>query len=399
MQRRHLVIATFVALGAVAAAACQPVATAPPQAAPAPAPAPAAAPVSACAASVGPDDTTQYFAMVDDGDGVADAVAFDAGSEQEKRVEVAAIDATQGTVLAVEPDWPVQAAVANPGNDPRYANPPQWGVDAAGFPAAWGNAASQGGGVKVALLDTGVHAAHQDLVGAVTPGTDQIGCGGNGTTDSNGHGTHVAGILGMRDNEVGGVGGAPEVQIYPVRVLNAQGAGSYSDVINGINNAVAAGANVISMSLGGPNFSQALQDAVTNAVNAGVVIFASAGNDGNTTPNYPAALAGVISVAATVQAGGLASYSQRGSNVDIAAPGDLIDSTLNTGGYGFKSGTSMAAPFAAAAAALLIAKCRGITVITPAQIESRLESNTTPIAGIQPGSGALRADLATVAPC
>ena len=83
MQRRHLVIATFVALGAVAAAAGQPAAPAPPPPAPAPAPAPAAAPVSACAATVGPDDTTQYFAIVDDGDGVADAVAFDAGSEQE----------------------------------------------------------------------------------------------------------------------------------------------------------------------------------------------------------------------------------------------------------------------------------------------------------------------------
>ncbi|MFO7591110.1 MAG: hypothetical protein R6X23_09460, partial [Acidimicrobiia bacterium] len=130
MRRRHLAIATFVALGAFTAAACQPVAPATPPPAPAPAPAPAAAPVGTCALSVGPDDTAQYFAMVDDGDGVADAVAFDASSELEKRDEVAEIEATEGTVLAVEPDWPVQAAVGNPGDDPRYANPPQWGVDA-----------------------------------------------------------------------------------------------------------------------------------------------------------------------------------------------------------------------------------------------------------------------------
>ncbi|MFO7591844.1 MAG: S8 family serine peptidase, partial [Acidimicrobiia bacterium] len=176
----------------------------------------------------------------------------------------------------------------------------------------------------------------------------------------------------------------------------AQGSGSYSDVINGINDAVGKGAKVISMSLGGANFSQALQDVVTNAVTAGVVVLASAGNDGNCAPNYPAALAGVISVAATQQAGGLASYSQRGSNVDIAAPGDSIDSTLNTGGYGVKSGTSMATPFASAAAALLLAKC---PEYTPAQVETRLESNTTALAGIQPGSGALRADLATAGGC
>ena len=400
MRRRHPLLAAFVALGAVAAAACQPVTTPPP-------PPPPPPQTTTCAAPVGPDGKTEYFAVVDQGGGTTETVTFDAGSEVEKRDDVAAIEATEGDVVAVEIDWPVRAAVnPDPDDDPRFLD--QWGVTAAGFPTAWdvAHAASQGKKkddatpIKVAVLDTGIRASHEDLgagPGAVVAGSDFSGDGTGATADGNGHGTHVAGILGARDNTVGGVGGAPDVEILSIKVLNSSGSGSYSSVIDGINEARIAGARIISMSLGGAGFSQSLQNAVTTAVNVGVVVIAAAGNDGTCTASYPAALNGVISVAATTYPGtSLAAYSQRGPGVDIAAPGSTVLSTLNTGGYGDKSGTSMATPFVAAAAALLIAKCPGIS---PSAIETRLESNTTAIAGIQPGSGALRADLATAALC
>jgi subtilisin len=220
----------------------------------------------------------------------------------------------------------------------------------------------------------------------------------NGGSDPNGHGTHVAGILGMRDNTVGGIGGAPSVQIFPVRVLNAQGSGSYSAVINGITDAMNNGANVISMSLGGSQNSASLQAKVTAAVNAGIVVVAAAGNDGSCSAAYPGRMTGVIAVASTDDPGSaLSSFSSRGPDVDIAAPGRDILSTLNNNSYGNKSGTSMATPYVAAAAALLKAMC---PMYMPADIETRLQTTTSPkIGNLEPGSGALNADLATTDPC
>ena len=300
MRGRRSGTAALMALGAVVAAACQPVVT----------PTPTPPQVTSCGETItAPDGKTQYFAIVDDGIGAPEAVTFDAATQAEKQADVAQIEAADGPVIAVEVDRIVRAAVnPNPADDPQYVN--QWGVDAAGFPTAWdgSHAGSQGANtgvpVRVAVLDTGVYRAHEDLgTSAVVPGIDEVGTG-DATSDPNGHGTHVAGILGARDNIVGGVGGAPDIEIFPIRVLNAQGSGSYAGVINGINDAVnIAHAKVISMSLGGGGFSQGLQDAVNAAVAAGIVVFAAAGNDGTCAANYPAALTGVLSVAATVQPG------------------------------------------------------------------------------------------------
>jgi thermitase len=402
MQRRT--VTALAVLGLVGlAAACQPVTPPPPP-----------PPPSTTSCQAPPDEDhdgkLEYFAVVDDGSGTDEAVPFEAASESEKQAEVAEIEATEGDVVAVEFDYPVQAQVID---DPVYSgtNPgPQWGIDAAGFEQAWTSAGSQGAGAVVAILDTGVHAAHEDLNGATVPGADFIdGATVDGRDDPHtvSHGTHVAGIAGARDNTLGGIGGAPGTTIMSVRVLNAAGSGSYSEVIQGINYAAANGAEVISMSLGGSGYSQALQDAVSAAVAGGTVVIAAAGNTGSCTAHYPAALDGVIAVAATQQspADSLASFSERGSWVDIAAPGATIWSTLNEatqGGvkYGSKSGTSMSTPFASAAAALLVAKC-GSTwgTGTPAQVESRLQSTSAPISGTPIESGALRASAAAALAC
>lgn len=413
MSRRHLVLATFVALGAVVAAACQPV-TAPP---PPPPPPPQ---VSFCSEPVTtPGGKTQFYAMVDDGGGLTEAVTFDAATPAEKQADIAQIEETQGDVVAVEVDQVVHAAAATPGDEPLYlGNPPftapgqtQWGIDQATFPAAWSNVASLGSGVTVAVIDTGVQITHPDLAlpGGFAAGTDLI-APGDGTNDQNGHGTHVAGILGARDQDVGGIGGVPIVTIMPVRVLNASGSGSYAGVINGINYAVTNGADVISMSLGGAGSDPNLAQAVANAIANGVVVVAAAGNDGSCSALYPAVYSGVIAVAATeVNSDTLATFSQRGPNVDIAAPGRDIWSTVPNSAYGRKSGTSMATPFVSAAAALVLAKCTAtgpwITRANrPGLVEARLEATAAPIAGnpIQQtpiAGGSLRAGAATAAAC
>ena len=373
--------------------------------------------VTPCSAPVTTDDgKTQYFAVVDDGSGPQEAVTFDAATPAEQKADVAKIEATQGDVVAVEVDQVANAADYT--DEPLYLPNPiptarQWGIDQATFPDAWLNVPSFGDLVKVAVIDTGVQGTHPDFnvgaVQAVVPGTDFV-AGGDGTNDQNGHGTHVAGILGARDQEstdTGGIGGAPLVTILPVRVLDASGSGSYSAVINGINYAVAQGADVISMSLGGTGSSSSLQTAVSDAIAAGVVVVAAAGNNGTCNTLYPAVLPGVIAVGATVQspADTLASFSQHGSDVDIAAPGSIIWSDIPTSSYGQKSGTSMATPFVSAAAALLVKKCKATPswgLNTPAKVEQHLESTAAAIPSgntIQSGSGALRAGAATAAVC
>ena len=399
-RRRLVIVAALVIAGM--AAACAPVAAPPPPppAPPAPSPPPPPPATNTCSGPIVTDDgSTQFFEVVEDGDGDApEAVTFEAATEGEKQAEIAQIEATEGDVVTVEPDQLVTVTDQDPNTDPDYAANRQWGVGAAGFPTAWGptNANSRGAGTTIAILDTGVLASHQDLTGGVINGVDHVGGVPNATTDPHGHGTHVAGIAGARDNTIGGVGAAPDVTIYPVRVLGDTGAGSYSSVINGINSAIAQGVDVISMSLGGSGYSQAMQDAVTNAVNADIVVVAAAGNSSSCNAQYPAKLIGVIGVAATDDPGtALSSFSERGPDVDIAAPGRTIWSTLNTGSYDNMSGTSMATPFVSAAAALLLS-CG----VAPANVESALEDTVSPpIANIQPDSGALRADLATAAAC
>jgi subtilisin family serine protease len=397
-------LAPGLVLGALALTACAPAA------APAPAPVPVATPlISACAAPVVTETgKTQYFAVVDDGTGANEAVTFDAATVAEQQADVATIEATVGDVVAVEVDQVVTASVGSNGDEPLYAGTApfgaaqaQWGINQATFPQAWANVPTEGAGVKVAVLDSGVQATHPDLAGAVVPGSDRVVAGGDGTNDQNGHGTHVAGILGARDQGVGGIGGAPRTTIMTVRVLDANGQGDISQLINGINFAVGNGAKVISMSLGGPNPSSSLQTTVAAAIASGVVMVAAAGNDGTCNAAYPAAYPGVISVAATGQGvDALAPFSQHGPDVDLAAPGTNIWSDYLGGTYLSMSGTSMATPYVSAAAALVVAKCPGIT---PAQVEARLESTAQPIAGspIQTSSpsGALRAGAATAAPC
>jgi len=251
-------------------------------------------------------------------------------------------------VLAVGVDHRVQAT-----SDPLQFR--QWGLTEVQASAAW--SVTQGRGAVVAVIDSGVDGSHPDLAGALVRGvntrTDR-GDYSNPTTDQDGHGTHVAGIIAARTGNGKGVSGvAPKASIMPVKVLDADGGGWMGDVIEGIVWAADHGADVINMSLGGPD-ADFSATAVNYAISKGVVVVAAAGNEGSSAPSYPAALPGVLSVSALARDGSVDTYSNHGPTVDLAAPGTAILSTVPDG-YAFMSGTSMAAPQVAGVAALVAA--------------------------------------------
>ena len=281
-------------------------------------------------------------------------------------------------VERVEDDGPI--AISKNANDPgvseQYAikEKADHDIDA---PGAWNKRTSC---AKVAVLDTGVQSDHPDLKANLWENTKDPSNGrdddGNGVIDDRfggdlvdgkgsgddvqGHGTHVAGIIGARANNDRGIAGLCwSVKIVAVRVLDADGRGSWSQEIAGIDYALSAGAKVINASFGGPTGSELVREAIQRAKSKGVLLVAASGNDGanaDAKPAFPAAYpdSNILSVAATDSKDKLASFSNYGAKtVDLAAPGDRIASTFWHSDYTYMSGTSMAAPYVAAAAAML----------------------------------------------
>lgn len=210
--------------------------------------------------------------------------------------------------------------------------------------------------IVVAVLDTGVDQDHPDLVGNII---DCVAFGYRTCEDGNGHGTHVAGTILANGNIIGV---APQAELIAIKVLKDNGRGYVDDIAAGIYYAADNGANIISMSLGGGE-SSLINDAVDYATEKGVLAIASAGNSGPAKGSilYPAANPNVVAVAAFDINNAIPYWSSRGINnddwvievreIEFAAPGVAIESTLNDGCYGIKSGTSMAAPHVAGIAA------------------------------------------------
>ena len=259
-------------------------------------------------------------------------------------------------VISVQPDEKVHALeVSGRENDPLRSQ--QWALDKVSFESAW--SVTRGRGVKVAIIDSGVEAAHQDLVGSVLPGKDYVNPADDGRIDPNGHGTHVAGIIAAHvDNGIGIDGAAPDVHILPVRVLDANGGGDASNVAKGIIWAADHGARVINLSLGGGK-SPGIEQAMQYANSKGAVVLAAGGNNGDSgnAPMYPAAYPEAIAVAAVDSSLTHPAFGNTGNYLDVSAPGVGIVSLWGSSptAYADASGTSMATPYGSAEAALIIA--------------------------------------------
>lgn len=247
-------------------------------------------------------------------------------------------------------------------SDPDYTK--QWSLESINTPGAW--TLSTGQLRTIAIVDTGVDPNHPDLREKVLAdvGWDFVNRR-RATDDDHGHGTHVAGIAAAAtDNGIGMAGIGWDAEIMPLKVLDEGGQGYLSDVAAAIHYAVEAGGDVINLSLA-PETSMDcpgyLQQAIDEAHGAGVVIVAAAGNSGGRTEVPPANCRHVLGVAATRSDDTTASYSSHGDHVSIAAPGgggqaDAIYSTMRGDSYGYKTGTSMAAPHVAGLAALVLAR-------------------------------------------
>jgi hypothetical protein len=266
----------------------------------------------------------------------------------------------------------------------------QWALPKIGWDTVYGNT-SPTSLVKIAVLDTGVDATHPDLSAAVGTGTSILD-GSNGWTDPNGHGTWLAGIAAATADNSKGIAGVAYggVQIMPVQVLSADGTGQDSDIIAGVIWATDNGASVILMGFSSPGFSQSLQDAIDYAWSGGVVLVAAAGNDGLNSATFPAGDKGVIGVSATDTMDNLASLSNYGSTIFLAAPGVDIYGTYPNNGYVSWSGTSASAAIVAGAAGFMRAVDPSLS---NGVVVGRL-ARTADVAGTQEQTGNGRINLA-----
>ena len=280
----------------------------------------------------------------------------------------------QHGVLFAEPNF-IRHTCATP-NDPNFSSN-QYSPQLVNATGAWSIWAPQRQ-VIIAIVDTGVMNAHEDLTNKIL--RDQAGIVGynaftgvrSDANDDYGHGTHCAGIAAAQVNNGKGIAGIAGwdgsansdtsfVKIMPVKVLDSSGSGSDATVASGVTWAADHGANVISMSLGESDYSYTLDSAVQYAYSKGCVVVAAAGNNGSDSPFFPAANANVISVAATNSSDGITAFSNYGSWVTVAAPGENIYSTYYNGSYVYSTGTSMACPHVAGEAALLLAQNATLT--------------------------------------
>jgi len=274
-------------------------------------------------------------------------------------------------ILKIEADGRAHIAETTP-NDSFY-QAQQWNLPQIHLPEAWDY--TVGSSTPIAIVDTGIDLDHPDLAAKlwINPGEipdnsiddDHNGYiddwrgwdfveGDNDPQDLNGHGSHVAGIAGAQSNNGIGIAGVSwNAGLMAVRVLNSDGYGWWSDIASGILYAADAGARVINLSLGDTTSSGAVEEAIAYARERGCLIVAAAGNKESQPILYPAALDGVMAVAATGPGDSLYPNGNRGPQMDVAAPGMGIFSTWATGSYCTKTGTSMATPHVSGLANLI----------------------------------------------
>ncbi|HET9065643.1 MAG TPA: S8 family peptidase [Gemmatimonadales bacterium] len=280
-------------------------------------------------------------------------------------------------VIWLQDEQPVGALREQPGLRATAQTVP-WGVDRVQAQEAWA-VVGQGAGVKVGIMDSGGDRDHPDLLWAGGYNAMTNSTASSAWDDDiaacNGHGTHVAGTVAARDNNEGVVGVAPGVSLYALKVfelINGSCGAWISSQVAGLNWAVTNGIRVVNVSIGGESAAGAYMVALTNAAAAGTYMVAAAGNTGGAML-YPAAYNESIAVANLDSGNNRSGSSSYGPLMDVGAPGSSIYSTMPGGGYGTKSGTSMAAPHVTGVVALLLAQNPSLTL---AQIRAKLQSGS-----------------------
>lgn len=248
-----------------------------------------------------------------------------------------------------------------------------WGVRQIKAPQAWGT--TTGHRIQIGVIDTGVNYRHPDLSSSLLSGINLVQRG-KPPYDDNGHGTHITGTIAASNQMYGIIGVAPRALIHPVKAFDATGSAFISDIIAGIDWCVRNKVHIINMSFGLKSRSMSLKKAVINATNAGITIVASSGNDAKQKAiDYPARYTQTISVGATDVNHQIAAFSNRGSLVDIYAPGEKIVSSWLKNKYHEMSGTSMATSHVSGTIALLLALRPGLK---PSDIKSMLKRTAIP---------------------
>ena len=248
-----------------------------------------------------------------------------------------------------------------------------------GIPDLW--KITKGRGIKVAILDTGISLRHQAFAGAVLQSVDFTSSRA-GVDDALGHGTFCAGVIGARQTGACIVGVAPECQLLICKVVADNNTCYDQAVLNGLNWATSQAADIISMSIGSANPTEALHNAIIAASQKSIIVCA-AGNNGPTldSVNYPARYVETIGVGAIDRNKRVPNYSSRGDRVDIVAPGDQVISCWPPNRMAMLSGTSTACPFVAGVVALIAAarKSEGKSILTKDEIVDLLSKSTIDI--------------------
>jgi hypothetical protein len=278
-------------------------------------------------------------------------------------------------------------------SDPAATHP---AYAALNLPSAW-DVTTGSPSVIVAIVDSGVEAAHLDLAGALLPGYDFV-AGTQGATPFDGHGTGVASVAAARGgNGIGGVGACFRCSILPLQVVGPGGIALNVHIAEAIEYAVDHGAAVVNISLIGPNSPPELERAIARARAAGVVVGAAAGKDASDEPAFPAATPGAVSVGASTYAGQLAGFSNRGRWVKFAAP-ECAPIAVLGGGSGVGCGTSVSSPLVSGIVGLMRTQS---PYATASAIEASLARSARPVSGTLygvPDAAAALRDLGTPGP-
>ena len=314
----------------------------------------AASPGDTVRVNVGFSADSGRAAALDAADEVVHDFSFDAVTIRAQKKAISGLE-NRADVRYVEED----------GRAHKLAQTLPWGIDRVDSEVAHANGET-GNGADIAIIDTWIDDDHPDLKANVGKGKAYVSCRGSNCnyawSDDDDHGTHCAGIADARDNSKGVVGVSKKATLHAVKVLDNTGSGYWSDVAAGVEYTADQGWDVGSLSLGGSSGSQAVKDAGVYATNKGTFLVAAAGNSGPCTDcvGYPAAYAEYMAVSSTDSSDNLSGFSSQGPEVEIAAPGTDIYSSV-IGGYDTFSGTSMATPHVAGTGGQLMANGKSNT--------------------------------------